>query len=182
MFKLKSHSLTLSFTHSWHAEHLLISCLCSKVTLSLSHSLTIDMICLCSKVTLTLSLTHSPTHSVSLNMLNNFCFHIFAQKSLSHSHSLSLSLFLTLTLFQSLIQSLSTCWTSFVFISMLKSRCCRRKLQWSFFDIVVITTLSCDVWVHRAGSQLKNSEISRIHFPPKMLCKSYGYLWFPVVK
>ena len=43
--------------------------------------------------------------------------------TLSHSHPLSLSLFLTLTLFQSLIQSLSTCLTTFVLISMLKSRC-----------------------------------------------------------
>ena len=109
MSKLKSHSLTLSLTLSWHAEHLLISCLCSKVTLSLSHALTIDMICLCSKVTLTLSLSHSPTHSVSLNMLNNFCFHIFAQKSLSHSHTLTLSHshILTLTLSQSFSLSLS---------------------------------------------------------------------------
>ena len=70
-------------THSGHAEQLLFSCLCSKVTLTLSHSLTL---------------------------------------TLSYSH--------TLTLFQSLIQSLLTCWTSFVFISMLKICCCMRKLQW----------------------------------------------------
>ena len=50
-------------------------------------------------------LSHSLTNSVSLNMLNNFCFHIYAQKSLSHSF----------------IHSLSTCWTTFVFMSMLKS-------------------------------------------------------------
>ena len=62
-----SHSFNLSFNHSQHAEQLLFSCLCSKVTLSFS-------------------------------------------------------LFLTLTLFQSLIHSLSTCWTTFVFMSMLK--CC----------------------------------------------------------
>ena len=36
-----SHSLTLSFIHSRHAEQFLFSCLCSKVTLSLSHSLTL---------------------------------------------------------------------------------------------------------------------------------------------
>ena len=71
-----SHSFTLSFTHSQHAEQLLFSCLCSKITLSLSHSHTL---------------------------------------TLSHSH--------TFTLFQCLIQSLSTCWTSFVFMSRLKSRC-----------------------------------------------------------
>ena len=40
---------------------------------------------------------------------------------LTLSHYLTLSLFLTLTLFQSLIESLLTCWTTFVFISMLKS-------------------------------------------------------------
>ena len=33
-----SHFLTLSFTHSQHGEQLLFSCLCSKITLSLSHS------------------------------------------------------------------------------------------------------------------------------------------------
>ena len=37
------------------------------------------------------------------------------------SHSHILSIFLTLTLFQSPIHSLSTWWTTFVFISMLKS-------------------------------------------------------------
>ena len=107
----------------------------------------------------TFTLIHS---LLSLDMLNNFCFHVYDQKSLSHSqtlalslshtlfkslihaeqllfsclcskltltlshsHSLSLTLFLTLslTLFQSLIQSLLTCWTGFVFISMHKSCC-----------------------------------------------------------
>ena len=33
-------------------------------------------------------------------MLNNFCFHVYAQKSLSHSLTLTLSIFLTLTLSQ----------------------------------------------------------------------------------
>ena len=41
--------------------------------------------------------------------------------TLTLSHYLTISLFLTLTLFQSLIESLLTCWTTFVFISMLKS-------------------------------------------------------------
>ena len=71
-----SHSHSLSFTHSRHTEQLLFSCLCSKVTLSLSHYLT-----------LTLSLSHSLT----LHMLNNFCFHVYAQQSLSHFHTLALS-------------------------------------------------------------------------------------------
>ena len=35
-------------------------------------------------------------------MLNNFCFHVYAEKSLSHYHTLSLSHSHTLTLFQSL--------------------------------------------------------------------------------
>ena len=59
---------------------------------------------------LTLSIIHSP----ALNMLNNFCFHVYAQKSLFHTHTLSLSQFFTL------IHSLLTCWTTFVFMSMLK--------------------------------------------------------------
>ena len=33
-----SHSFNLSFTHSRHAEQLLFSCICSKVTFTLSHS------------------------------------------------------------------------------------------------------------------------------------------------
>ena len=61
-----SHSFNLSFSLSEHAEQLLFSCLCWKVTLS-------------------------------------------------HSHCLALSLF------QSLIQSLWTCWTTFVFMFMLKN-------------------------------------------------------------
>ena len=50
--------------------------------------------------------THSLTlsHSLTLDMLNNFCFHVYAQKSLSHSH--------TFSLFQSLTYSLSTCATA----------------------------------------------------------------------
>ena len=35
--------------------------------------------------------TLSLTHSLTLDMLNNFCFHVYAQKSLSHFHTLSLS-------------------------------------------------------------------------------------------
>ena len=29
------------------------------------------------------------------------------------------------------------------------------KLQWFFFYLLLLITLSCDTWVHRAGSQLK---------------------------
>ena len=42
---------TLSFTHSGHAEQLLFSCLCSKVTLPLSHSFNLDMLNRASVVT-----------------------------------------------------------------------------------------------------------------------------------
>ena len=90
-------TLNLSLNHSWHAEQLLFSSLCSKVTLTLSRS-----------------------HSLTL----------------SHSH--------TFTLFQCLIQSLLTCWTSFVFMSMLISRCLLPKIAMLFFDIISssIITLS----------------------------------------
>ena len=92
-----SHSFNLSFTHSRHTEQLLFSCLCSKVTLSLTHSLTISIFhshthsqhakqllfsCLCSKVTLTHSFPLSLSHSLTLDMLNEFCFHVYAQNSL----------------------------------------------------------------------------------------------------
>ena len=57
-----------------------------------------------------LSHSHSLTVSLSLTLviLNNFCFHVYAQKSLSHSHTISLSQCLTLSFFHSLIHSLST--------------------------------------------------------------------------
>ena len=70
-------------------------------------------------------------------------------KTYSYTFSLSLSLFLTLTLFQSLIQSLSTGWTSlYAQKSLFRVENCN-----AFFD--TSSTLSCDIWVHRAGSQLK---------------------------
>ena len=62
-----SQSHSLSFTHSRHTEQLLFSCLCSKVTLSISHSH---------------SYTLSFSHSLTLDLLNNFCFHVKAQKSM----------------------------------------------------------------------------------------------------
>ena len=60
-----SHTFNLSFTHSRYAEQLLFSCLCSKVTLSLFFTLTLSI-----------------SHSLTLDMLNKFCFHLYAQKSL----------------------------------------------------------------------------------------------------
>ena len=112
--------------------------------------------------TLSLSLTgsHSHTlsisHSLTLDMLNNFCFHVYAQNllshfltvTLSHSHSFSLSHSFNLSFNHSrhaeqlLFSSL---------FSKVAVYC--RKLQWFFFDI--ITTPSTDIRVHRAGSQLK---------------------------
>ena len=35
---------------------------------------------------------YKPTYSLTLDMMNNFCFHVYAQKSLSHSLTLTLSL------------------------------------------------------------------------------------------
>ena len=62
-----------------------------------------------------------------LNMLNNFGFHVKAQKSLSHSLIYSLSTcwttfdFMSMLQSHSLIHSLSTWWTTFVFMPQLKS-------------------------------------------------------------
>ena len=70
-------------------------------------------------LTLSLSQSHSLsfTHSRHTEQLLFSC--PCSKVPLSHTHSLSL--LLTLTLFQSLIQPLLTCWTTFVFMSMLKS-------------------------------------------------------------
>ena len=56
---------------SWEPEHFLTHSLSHSLTLSLSHS-----------HTLTLSLTLSLSYSLTLDMLNKFCFHLYAQKSL----------------------------------------------------------------------------------------------------
>ena len=61
----------------------------------------------------TLPHTLSISHSITLDMLNRFCFHLYAENSL-----------------------------------FIAEKCN------AFFDIIIIT-LSCDSWVHRAGSQLK---------------------------
>ena len=117
-----------------------------------------------------LSLSHSHTlsisHWITLDMLNNFCFHLYALCSKvtltlwrSHSHTLSLSL--TLTLFQSHIHPLSTCWTSFVFMSRLKSHCFLPKIAMLFWDLLSLSiTLSCEFRSHWAGSQLKRYYIN----------------------
>ena len=56
---------------------------------------------------------------------------------------------------QMLMLILETCWTIFVFMSMLKC-CCWWKVQWLFFD-TTSSTLACEWTNHRAGSQLKIS-------------------------
>ena len=90
------------------------------------------------------------SHSLTLDMLNNFCFHVYAQNLLSH--------FLTLTVTISLSHSFNLSFNHSrhaeqVLFSSLCSKFAvnRRKLQWVFFDL----TLSGEFWVHRAGSQLK---------------------------
>ena len=49
---------------------------------------------------------------------------------------------------------LGTCWTTFVFMSSLKSRCFDLKMSMLFWDLHH-HTLTCEFAIHRAGSQLK---------------------------
>ena len=107
-----------------------------------------------------LTLSHSPTlsisHWITLDMLKNFCFHLYAQKSLSRSHTLTLTHSLSLSLSHSLNLSFNhSRHAEEVLFSCLGSKVAvySRKLQWFFFDL---RTLTCEFWVHRAGSQLKN--------------------------
>ena len=91
-------------------------------SLILSHSLSLDMLNN-PKVTLSLSISlcHSQSHSVTHNLTLSLTL------TFSHSlnpHTLSILTFsqsLNLSFYQSLIHSLSTCRTTFVFMSMLKS-------------------------------------------------------------
>ena len=57
---------------------------------------------------------------------------------------------------------LGTCWTTFVFMSRLKSRCRVENVN-AFFDTSFSSTLSGDIRVHRAGSQLKIPHLARVH-------------------
>merc|ERR1719402_421615 len=86
-------------------------------------------------------------------MLNNFCFQVYAQKPLSHSGTLTLShshvshyLALSSTRSRHAEQLLFSCLCSNVTVYS-------RKLQCFFLDLIL--TLSPDIRVHRAGSQLK---------------------------
>ena len=153
---LVSLSLTISLSRYLTLSH--------SHTLSISHWITLDMLSNFyfenkAKNIWTSDKCWEPAKLALSNslMLNNFCFHVYAQKSLSHSLTLTLSFSLShsfnlsfihsqhaeqlffmsmlkidshtfslshsLTLFQSLIHSLSTRWTTFVFMSMLKSDC-----------------------------------------------------------
>ena len=100
----------------------------------------------------------SLSHSLTLDMLNNFCFHVYAQKSLSlshsltftlsHYHTLTLSHFHTLSFSRHAEQVLFSCLGS-------KFAAYSRKLQCFFGDLLSLITLSCEFRSHRAGSQLK---------------------------
>ena len=86
-----------------------------------------------------LTLSHSHTlsisHWITLDMLNNFCFHLYAQKSLSHSHTLMLSLSHTLSLSHSFNLSFThSRHAEQVLFSSLGSKVAvyRRKLQCFF--------------------------------------------------
>ena len=107
------------------------------------------------------SVTLTISHSLTLDMLNNFCFHVYAQKSLSHFHTLSLSHSRTLALSHSLTLSISHSLT----LDMLNKFCFHLYAQNSLFigencNAFFLTSSSSasappDIRVHRAGSQLK---------------------------
>ena len=105
-----------------HGEQLLFSCLCSKVTVYDCLSCCHFMVSCCHR---------SSAYGYHWDMLNNFCFHVYAQKSLfifpDHCASQLLN---TLPMFswnhvtcQMLMLILGTCWATFVFMSRLKTEC-----------------------------------------------------------
>ena len=85
-----------------------------------------------------------------LNVLNNFCFHVYAQNLLSH--------FLTLTLSHSHTLSISHSLT----FDMLNNFCLHVYAQKSLFiaencnEFFLTPTPTCEFGVHGAGSQLKS--------------------------
>ena len=90
------------------------------LTLTLSHYLTLSH-----------SHTHSISHSITLDMLNNFCFHLYAQNSPSHFLTLTLSRYLTLTLSHSHTLSISHSIT----LDMLNNFCFHLYAQKSLFIV-----------------------------------------------
>jgi len=119
---LSCHALMLSYVKClcWslgHAEQLLFSCLCSKVTVY-------DCLSCCHVMQ---SCCHMSSAYVDhWDMLNNFCFHVYSQKSLFMivCHAVICQLLMLIT---------GTCWTTFVFMSMLKSHCLWPKIAMCFF-------------------------------------------------
>ena len=112
----------------------------NQITLSLSLTLTLAP---SHNLTLSHSHTHSISHSITLDMLNNFCFHIYAQNS--PSHFLTLSRYLTLSHSHSL--SISHSITEQVLFSCLGSKVTvySRKLQCFFLDLHSSHTVSTDI-------------------------------------
>ena len=126
---------------SGHAEQLLFSCLGSKVSLTLFHF-------------------HQFRYFHYFHyfhyMLNNFCFYVYAQKSLSHSFTFTtFAIFTTFTTF-TLSFTLSR-HAEQVLFSCLGSKFAAysQKLQCFFWDLILGTSPP-DITVHRAGSQLKS--------------------------
>ena len=141
--------LTWSLANLHSLIHSLWTCWTTFVFMSMlkshSHSLTLSL-------SLFLTLTLSISHSITLDMLNNFCFHLYAPKSLSH---ISLSLLSLLSLLSQLSMSHS------ITLDMLNNFCFHVYAQKSLFiaencNVSFWTTsTSCQFNVHRAGSQLK---------------------------
>ena len=110
----------MSYAYYWsfgHAEQLLFSCLyskvsiCNYVTCHMSH-----VACHMSHVTCLMS----NAYVVPWDMLNNFCFHVYAQKwifvIMSH-----VTFRMSHVICKMLMLILNTCWTTFVFMWKLKS-------------------------------------------------------------
>ena len=95
---------------SGHSEQILFSCVCSKV--SICNYVTCHM----SHVTCLMSNAYVDPW----DMLNNFCFHVYAQKwvfvIMSH-----VTFRMSHVICQMLMLILGTCWTTFVFMCKLKS-------------------------------------------------------------
>ena len=86
-----------------------------------------------------------------LNVLNNFCFHVYAQNLLSHFLTLTLSHSHTLSISHSITLDMLN---NFCFHLYAQKSLFLAKIAMVFFDSLNIT-LSCYFGVHRAGSQLK---------------------------
>ena len=141
------------------SEQLLFSCVSSKVSicnhsLSLSHSHSFSLL-----HSFNLSLNHS-RHAEQL-LFSSLCSKLTL--TLSHSHTLSISHSITLDMLN-----------NFCFhVYAQKSLFIGKKLQ--FFDISLLSTLTCYIRCHRAGSQLKNlKKITYFHFNGNLyICNKY---------